>query len=167
MSTAAATEKAAPLTDRGRRTREKLLAAAREVFEQRGYASTRMADIARAAGVSVGAPDPAAALAQDTLVVLDALRKPAQQLDLDAWRSGLEALEGDWFAPLAEAFRTGRIDTLHLTAPGDRGTLQLELRRSERWKFWRKPYGFDALLKSIAPVPMPMPHHPGPTDAPL
>ncbi|MFN8159087.1 MAG: TetR/AcrR family transcriptional regulator [Candidatus Nanopelagicales bacterium] len=54
MSTAAATEKAAPLTDRGRRTREKLLAAAREVFEQRGYASTRMADIARAAGVSHG-----------------------------------------------------------------------------------------------------------------
>ncbi len=46
--------KAAPLTDRGRRTREKLLAAAREVFEQRGYASTRMADIARAAGVSHG-----------------------------------------------------------------------------------------------------------------
>ncbi len=122
--------------------------------------------LARAAGVSVGAPDPAAALAQDTLVVLDVLRKPAQQLDLDAWRSGLEALEGDWFAPLAEAFRTGRIDTLHLTAPGDRGTLQLELRRSERWKFWRKPYGFDALLKSIAPVPMQMPDTAEPVHGP-
>jgi AcrR family transcriptional regulator len=46
--------KAAPLTARGRRTREKLLAAARDVFEQRGYTATRMADIAAAAGVSHG-----------------------------------------------------------------------------------------------------------------
>jgi AcrR family transcriptional regulator len=43
-----------PLTDRGRRTRENLLAAARTVFERRGYANTRIADIARAAGVSHG-----------------------------------------------------------------------------------------------------------------
>jgi AcrR family transcriptional regulator len=44
----------APLTERGRRTRANLLAAAREVFEKRGYAGTRMADIATAAGVSHG-----------------------------------------------------------------------------------------------------------------
>ncbi len=123
--------------------------------------------LARAAGVAVGAPDPGSALTQDTLVVLDALRKPAQQLDLDTWRRGLERLERDWFAPLAEAFRAGRLDTVRLTAPGDRGTLQLELHRSERWKFWRKPYAFDALLKSIAPAPMQTPHRPGPTDAPV
>ncbi len=43
-----------PLTERGRRTRENLLAAARTVFEDRGYANTRIADIARAAGVSHG-----------------------------------------------------------------------------------------------------------------
>jgi AcrR family transcriptional regulator len=46
--------KAAPLTDRGRRTRDNLLRAARGQFEERGYAGTRMADIARAAGVSHG-----------------------------------------------------------------------------------------------------------------
>lgn len=51
---ARAEEKAAPLTDRGRRTRDNLLVAARAVFEERGYAATRMADIARAAGVSHG-----------------------------------------------------------------------------------------------------------------
>lgn len=113
--------------------------------------------LARAAGVQVGAPDPAAALAGDSLVVLDALRKPAQQLDLDTWRRGLEAMERDWFGPLAEAFRAGRLDSLRLTAPGDRGTLRLELRASERWKLWRKPYAFDALLKSVAPAPMQLP----------
>ncbi len=43
-----------PLTDRGRRTRSKLLLAARQVFEERGWADTRMSDIARAAKVSHG-----------------------------------------------------------------------------------------------------------------
>jgi AcrR family transcriptional regulator len=45
---------AVPLTDRGRRTREALIAAARCVFERRGYDATRMGDIAEAAGVSHG-----------------------------------------------------------------------------------------------------------------
>jgi AcrR family transcriptional regulator len=50
----AVTEKAAPLTERGRRTRDKLLEAARDVFEEKGYAATRMSDIAARAGVSHG-----------------------------------------------------------------------------------------------------------------
>lgn len=45
---------AVPLTDRGRRTRDALVSAARGVFEQRGYDGTRMSDIAEAAGVSHG-----------------------------------------------------------------------------------------------------------------
>jgi AcrR family transcriptional regulator len=44
----------APQTDRGRRTRDALLAAAREMFELKGFTATRMSDIARAAGVSHG-----------------------------------------------------------------------------------------------------------------
>jgi len=53
MSTSTGT-RPQPLTERGRRTRANLLTAAREVFERRGYAGTRMADIATAAGVSHG-----------------------------------------------------------------------------------------------------------------
>ena len=53
MSTATGS-RAQPLTERGRRTRDNLLAAGRTVFEQRGYANTRMSDIATAAGVSHG-----------------------------------------------------------------------------------------------------------------
>lgn len=45
---------AVPLTDRGRRTRDALIVAARGVFEERGYDGTRMSDIAEAAGVSHG-----------------------------------------------------------------------------------------------------------------
>ncbi|MFC6239357.1 TetR/AcrR family transcriptional regulator, partial [Longivirga aurantiaca] len=47
-------ERTAPLTERGRRTREKLLAAARNLFEERGYAATRMTDVSIVAGVSHG-----------------------------------------------------------------------------------------------------------------
>ncbi|MFB4300232.1 TetR/AcrR family transcriptional regulator [Actinomadura sp. NTSP31] len=44
----------APLTERGARTRERLLAAAREVFEERGFLDTRVAHIARHARVAYG-----------------------------------------------------------------------------------------------------------------
>jgi AcrR family transcriptional regulator len=44
----------APLTERGARTRERLIAAAREVFEERGFLDTRVAHIARHAKVAYG-----------------------------------------------------------------------------------------------------------------
>lgn len=43
-----------PPTDRGRRTREELIDAARGVFEERGYLRTRISDIAGRAGVAHG-----------------------------------------------------------------------------------------------------------------
>ena len=43
-----------PRTERGRRTRAALLAAARTAFEERGFDDCRMNDIADAAGVSHG-----------------------------------------------------------------------------------------------------------------
>ena len=52
--TAAAHGSTAPLTDRGRRTRDALLVAARSTFEERGFTGTRMGDVATAAGVSHG-----------------------------------------------------------------------------------------------------------------
>jgi AcrR family transcriptional regulator len=45
---------AEPVTARGRRTRDALLSAARDVLAERGYDETRMSDIADAAGVSHG-----------------------------------------------------------------------------------------------------------------
>jgi AcrR family transcriptional regulator len=44
----------APLTERGTRTRERLITAAREVFEERGFLQTRVAHITRHAQVAYG-----------------------------------------------------------------------------------------------------------------
>ncbi|MFF5258150.1 TetR/AcrR family transcriptional regulator [Actinomadura viridis] len=44
----------APLTERGARTRERIMAAAREVFEERGFLDTRVAHITRHAKVAYG-----------------------------------------------------------------------------------------------------------------
>ncbi|TDC55774.1 TetR/AcrR family transcriptional regulator [Actinomadura sp. KC345] len=44
----------APLTERGARTRERLVVAAREVFEERGFLETRVAHITRHANVAYG-----------------------------------------------------------------------------------------------------------------
>lgn len=54
MSALAGDGSRAPLSDRGRRTRDRLVVAARSVFEERGFDATRMSDIAQAAGVSHG-----------------------------------------------------------------------------------------------------------------
>ena len=53
-SVATAEGSRAPLSARGRRTRDRLVVAAREVFEARGFDATRMGDVAAAAGVSHG-----------------------------------------------------------------------------------------------------------------
>jgi AcrR family transcriptional regulator len=47
-------EQSTPLTERGAQTRERLIAAAREQFEERGFIDTRVAHITRHAGVSYG-----------------------------------------------------------------------------------------------------------------
>jgi AcrR family transcriptional regulator len=44
-----------PITPKGRRTRERILAAARVVFAHSGYVTLRMGDVAAEAGVSMGA----------------------------------------------------------------------------------------------------------------
>ncbi len=54
MTTAATEGARAPLSTRGRLTRDRLVSAARVVFEERGFDATRMSDVAAAAGVSHG-----------------------------------------------------------------------------------------------------------------
>jgi AcrR family transcriptional regulator len=64
-----------PLTARGQATRDKLVAAARDVFADRGFAGTRMGDLADAAGVAHGTVYTYFDTKEDVLLaVLDAVR---------------------------------------------------------------------------------------------
>ncbi|HZV97682.1 MAG TPA: hypothetical protein VFF74_01705 [Methylophilaceae bacterium] len=47
--------------------------------------------------------------------------------------------ERDWFKPLADALRRGRIKRLSLKVAGYDMLLSATLRPSDLWKFWRKP----------------------------
>lgn len=63
------------LTARGQATRDKLVAAAREVFAERGFAATRMGDLADAAGVAHGTVYTYFDTKEDVLLaVLDSVR---------------------------------------------------------------------------------------------
>lgn len=76
-----------PLTERGRRTRDVLVVAARELFEQKGFAATRMDDIADVAGVSHGTVYTYFA---DKYAVLDAVLSDLKEQLQAAWRVGSE-----------------------------------------------------------------------------
>lgn len=96
--------------------------------------------LAQAAGLAF-APLPARCpetLADDTLVWLDALLPAARRGDFGVWRETLQALEQDWFAPVHDLWRRGKIRHLRLLLPDAGGTLAAELPMTNRWKFWRR-----------------------------
>lgn len=74
-----------------------------------------------------------------TLALFDALAAPARLGDAQAWRDALARLEANWLAPALAALRGGEIDGLRLLAPGEHGSVELQVGRGELWKFWRKP----------------------------
>lgn len=73
-----------------------------------------------------------------------ALHEAALVGDFDTWQRELERLERTLLAPAWEAWRSGRLETLSVVTPGDRGGLELRLPASLRWAFWRRP--LDATL---------------------
>ena len=74
-----------------------------------------------------------------TLAVFGALDHPARSGDALAWRDELARFEADWLAPALDALRGGRIEALRLLAPGELAAVDVQLRRQDLWKFWRKP----------------------------
>ena len=103
------------------------------------------AGLARAAGAAVlPRPDTAErwlrASGQEgvELIVLDVLSAPASYDDAATWRERLMALEHDWFAPLLDALRSGRIGVITLHAIGARGTIDVETTRQDLRYFWRR-----------------------------
>jgi len=86
-----------------------------------------------------------AAAARAPLAIHDALEHPARTGDALIWREQLARFEADWLAPALDALRGGRLDALHLLAPGDLAAVELQVSRRDLWKFWRKPGALTGL----------------------
>jgi len=80
-------------------------------------------------------------------VVLDALRAPAAYGDAQAWTAALDALERDWFAPLLEALRDGRVGMITLHAPAAGRTLEAETTRQDLRYLWRRARPLEAYAR--------------------
>ena len=76
------------------------------------------------------------------------MEQPARSGDALIWRDELARFEADWLVPALDALRSGRLDSLRLLAPGDIATAELQVGRSDVWKFWRK----SRSLSELAPI---------------
>jgi len=72
------------------------------------------------------------------VIVLEALREPAAYADVSTWRATLSALERDWFAPLVDALRAGRLGMITVCAPNTARTFESETTRQDLRRFWRR-----------------------------
>jgi hypothetical protein len=74
---------------------------------------------------------------KENLIVLDEL-EPAQQYgDVHGWQQTLIKLEQNWFVPILDALRAGRIAALTITGFGDDQAIEIKVMKSDLWKFWR------------------------------
>jgi hypothetical protein len=77
------------------------------------------------------------------LVVLDGGYLAARRIDVEAWREFITHLDRDWVAPLLEALRDGRLQSLAIAADEGAGFL-LQRRGLRRW--WRRRRPFEQVI---------------------
>ena len=112
------------------------------------------AGLARAAGLPLHArPGSLAALlplaGERPLVLLDQLLPYVVSEDGEGWRSALEQLEADWFAPLKKALGK-QVDRISLIAPTVYGELRYTLTAGDRWKLWKSGKPIAETAKELA-----------------
>ncbi|MDB5901789.1 MAG: 2,3-bisphosphoglycerate-independent phosphoglycerate mutase [Betaproteobacteria bacterium] len=78
------------------------------------------------------------------LVTLDQLATAVAYDDAHAWRTRIEALEAQWFAPLVEALRKGRLSALTVVALGAEASCRYTVNRADLLKLWRRPQPLSA-----------------------
>ena len=77
------------------------------------------------------------------LVLLDALRAPLALEQTGACQEALARLERDWFAPLLDALRDGRIGMVTIHVPDSAESLAYETIRTDLRRFWRRPRALE------------------------
>ncbi len=76
---------------------------------------------------------------QRVLLLLDDLLEAGLANEWGGWLQGVEALDAAWFAPLLQALREKRLDSLSLILSGQDKLLHLTATASSLRKFWVKP----------------------------
>ena len=77
------------------------------------------------------------------LVLLDALRVPLALEQTGEFQAALARLERDWFAPLLDALRDGRIGMVSIHVPDAAESLAYETIRGDLRRFWRRPRSLE------------------------
>jgi hypothetical protein len=77
------------------------------------------------------------------LVMLEALRAPLALEQTAGYREALARLERDWFAPLLDALRDGRIGMVTIHVPDAAESLAYETIRGDLRRFWRRPRSLE------------------------
>lgn len=109
---------------------------------------------ALARGLAKAAGSEAQALPQSCAAWLQSTPSAAQLLVLDARGYGdaergpqaLQQLEQQWFAPLLQHLKAGRVDRVHLHLAGPDRVRSHTVQRSDCWKFWRRPRPVETYL---------------------
>lgn len=78
------------------------------------------------------------------LLLQDRLLAAAQYRDAWGWREQLQRMESDWFQPLLQALKQGRLRQLHILSHGPAG-VDVRIGRQDLWKFWQRPQSLAAL----------------------
>lgn len=102
--------------------------------------------LARDAGIQPSPAEPIGSPSGAALALVNALERPALFQNPTAWQAALEGLDSNCLAPLLGALKSGRVDSLRITAPGDKHSLQLDIQAKSLWKFWRRPQSLAELL---------------------
>lgn len=76
---------------------------------------------------------------QDTIAVLGEALPAGKEADWSSWLMHMQQLEQRWFAPLLEALRGGRLDTLELVLTSRTHNVTYTITKGALRKFWRSP----------------------------
>lgn len=78
-------------------------------------------------------------LEKQNLLVLDNLLEAALSNDWGRWLDGMRQLDEEWFAPLLQALKSGKLDRISLITTHDSRISRFTATRSSLRKFWVKP----------------------------
>jgi hypothetical protein len=109
-----------------------------EVFNLGGW----MQALAQFAAKRADHPDAQALIAappERGLLLLDTLIEPTLANDWSQWLAALHKLEAEWFAPLLESLKSGKINHLSLVATDQARLSTFNASRNSLRKFWVKP----------------------------